>query len=136
MSAKVPRKRNGLYSLAIVLLVLAGVAGIMGLHNPMIRSLGGAGVLASLYLLRRSRASWLPPSYVPIDQNDKSDAGMGLERIMRIVGIALIPLLGVSFFYLHQDALHGYHEVLPVYVFAGVGLACALVWSYLVSKSL
>jgi hypothetical protein len=55
---------------------------------------------------------------------------------MWIIGAALLLLTGVSFFYLYQDALHGYHEALPVYVFAGVGLACALVWSYLVSKML
>ena len=55
---------------------------------------------------------------------------------MWTVGVALLLLAGASFFYLYQDALHGYQEALPVYVFAGVGLACALVWSYLVSKVL
>jgi len=62
--------------------------------------------------------------------------GWATRRVMWFVGIALLLLTGVSFLYLYNDALHGYHEALPVYLFAAVGLACALVWSYLVSKIL
>ncbi|MFZ1974392.1 MAG: hypothetical protein WAU89_16225 [Candidatus Acidiferrales bacterium] len=40
----------------------------------------------------------------------------------------------MSYLYLYHDAIHGYHEALPVYVFAGVGLACTIVWAYLVAK--
>jgi hypothetical protein len=53
---------------------------------------------------------------------------------MWFVGAALLVVWGISFLYLYKDALDGYREALPVYVFAGIGLACALFWSYLSSR--
>ena len=43
-------------------------------------------------------------------------------------------MLGVAFFLLHMDALNGGHEAWPADLFAGVGLACAILWGVLVAK--
>jgi hypothetical protein len=53
---------------------------------------------------------------------------------MWFVGAALLVLAGVSFWLLYLDALHDYHTVWPVYMFAGVMLADAGVWSYILTK--
>jgi hypothetical protein len=55
-------------------------------------------------------------------------------RLTWSIGVLSLILAGAAFLYLYNDALHGYHELLPVYVFAGTALACTLVWSYLVSR--
>jgi drug/metabolite transporter (DMT)-like permease len=134
-SQKAYRRRNGSYALAIVLLVLAGVAMVVARHNFMIRSLASAAVVASVYLVQKSRrASLLPPSYVPIDQSDDSDEGKGLERIMRFVGVALLGLLVFCYYLMEIDAAHGGHEVWPVNLFAGVAITFAGVWGYLASR--
>jgi hypothetical protein len=57
-------------------------------------------------------------------------------RLAWAVGIGLVPAVAVSYLYLYRDAVHGGHEVLPVYVFAGVALACAVVWPYIATKIL
>jgi len=51
-----------------------------------------------------------------------------------MVSIALLPAAGMSYLHLHNDAIHGAQEIFPVYVFAGIGLACILAWSYLIAK--
>jgi hypothetical protein len=55
---------------------------------------------------------------------------------MLAVGIVLLMAVGFSFHYLYRDALDGYHEVAPVYVFASVGIACTAVWAYAIAKIL
>ena len=52
----------------------------------------------------------------------------------RKVGAALLLLWGGASLLLYWDARHGYQEGWPVYLFAGVALACAVVWSYLVAN--
>jgi hypothetical protein len=53
---------------------------------------------------------------------------------MWLIGVALLVLAGVSYWLLYIDALHGGHAGWPVYMFAGVSLAAAGVWSYIVTK--
>jgi len=43
---------------------------------------------------------------------------------------------GLAFLGLYDDALAGYHDTLPVYVFAGVAIVCMGIWGYLISKIL
>jgi hypothetical protein len=40
-------------------------------------------------------------------------------------------MLGAAFFLMHIDFANGGHEAWPVYLFAGVAFACAIVWSCL-----
>jgi hypothetical protein len=48
--------------------------------------------------------------------------------------IGLLVALGASGLALYADAAEGYHDVLPVYAFAGIGLCCAFFWAYFMSK--
>jgi hypothetical protein len=123
-------KRYGLFVLAILLLMLGGVGIYFGSHNFPIRALGLATIMASTYFVRISHVhdrSGLPHA-----------TGQGIElktegpgRLLWIVSLALVPLLGAAFVLMHIDFVNGGHEAWPVDVFAGVGLVCAIVWSYL-----
>lgn len=136
MAQTAPQKRYGLFSLAILLFLLAGAALFLGSHNFAIRSVGLVGCIVGVYLVRASNVHAPRASAVAAGEGPDSREKKRPGPLMWTVGVALLLLAGASFFYLYQDALHGYQEALPVYVFAGVGLACALVWSYLVSKVL
>lgn len=134
VSQETPRKRYGLLILAILLLLSGGGALYAGSHNFAIRSLGLVAIVASAYLVRISRVHNRSGSSAASGQGIDSKAARRPGRLLWTVSVALLLLAGVSYLYLYNDALHGYHEVLPVYMFAGVGLACVLVWSYLVSR--
>jgi hypothetical protein len=134
MSQKVIRKRYGLFVLAIFLLLLAGVGIYFGSHNYPIRTLGLAAVMASVYLIRISHVhdrSDLPEAS---GQGKNLKTAKGPRRLLWIVSLALVPLLGAAFFLVYIDAVDGGHEAWPADVFAGVGLACAIVWGYLAAK--
>ena len=113
-------KRYGVYALGIVALVFAGVVLVVGRGNFAIRSVGLAALLLSLHLVRRSNvhARMAPPLYQPNPPG----------RVMRVIGVALIPALGLSGLLVYEDARHGGHQVWPVYLFAAIVLACAGVW--------
>ena len=136
MSRLVPKKRFGLFRLAILLLLLGGVALLVGSSSPAIRAIGIVACIVSVYLVRISNVHTQPNLPITPYQGPDSKTASGAGRLVWAVGIVLLPIAGVSFFYLYQDALNGYNEMLPVYVFAAVGLVCTLVWSYLVSKVL
>jgi hypothetical protein len=130
----VRRYRYGLFALAILLLVTGGAALFVGMKNFGIRSLGVVACIASVYLIRISNVRMRPPLAMTSGGAQDPKAGRKGTRLMWILGAALVPVAGASFFYLYQDGLHGYHDTLPVYVFAGVAVLCTVVWSYLVSK--
>jgi hypothetical protein len=56
-------------------------------------------------------------------------------RLTLIAAVFLLAAWGFSFLYLYRDAVHGYQQLLPVYLFAGLGLGCAALWPYLISKA-
>ena len=128
-----PRKRYGLFILAILSLLLGGVAIYIGSHNFRIRSIGLLAILISAYLVRVSRVH----SRSDLSAVNKQAENIAIRRPGRVlwtISIGLLVLAGVSFLYLYHDALHGYQEVLPVYIFAVVGVVCTLVWSYLLLR--
>ena len=135
MSHKVPRKRHGVYALAILMLFWAGGAMIAGSHNFAIRSLALAACMVSVYLVRISNVHTRSVSDANSSQLMNSIAPKRPSAAMWTVAAALAALLGVSCLLLYRDALHGYHEILPVYLFAGVAAVCALYWAYLASKT-
>ena len=132
----VRRKRYGLYALAILLLLVGGVALFVGMNNFGVRCLGLVACIASVYLIRISNVRARPSLPMTGGDANDSEAGEKGTRLMWIIGAALVPVAGASFFYLYQDGLHGYHDTLPVYIFAGVAVICTVVWSYLVSRLL
>jgi hypothetical protein len=131
MSQKIPQtqKRYSLFVLAILLLLLGGAALSIGPKYSAIRSFAGVAFIVAVYLIRVSNVH--TRSTLAVSSNPASNRP---GRLMWIVGFALLVVLGISFLYLYKDALDGYHEVLPVYLFAGVGIACAGVWGYIASK--
>jgi hypothetical protein len=131
---KVPGKRYGLIILAILLLLSGGAALYVGGRNFTIRSLGLVAIVASAYFVRISRVHSRPGLSVPNGQGPDSKADTRPGRVLWTVSIALLVLAGVSYRALYNDALHGYYEAWPVYVFAAVGVVCVLVWSFLVSR--
>jgi len=128
------KKRYSLFVLAIVLLLLGGAALFLGTHNFAIRTIGIVACIVSVYLVRISNVHSRPTAPVVPVAPPRTEANLGVGRVMWLVGIVLLLLTAASFFYLYRDALDGYQDALPVYVFAGVGLTCTLVWSYLISK--
>ena len=133
-SQNVVRKRYGLFALAILLLLFGGVGIYLGSHNYPIRVLSLVAIMASAYLVRISHVherSGLPEASLR-GKDLKTAKGPG--RPLWIVSLALVPLLGASFFLLRYDAVNGGHEAWPADVFAGVVIACAIVWGYLAAK--
>jgi hypothetical protein len=122
MSQNVPRKRYGLFILA-VLVGLSGVAALlMGPKYSVIRALAGVAFAVGVYLVRISHI------HDRSDLRDTGDRGTELRttknpgRLLWIVSLALLALLGASGFLLHIDAVNGGHEAWPADVFAGLVL--------------
>jgi hypothetical protein len=134
VSQKAARKRYGLFVLAILLLLLGGVGIYVGSYNYPIRALGVMAIIASAYLVQISHVH--DRSGLPEANGRRTDlrTTRGPGPLLWMVSLALVPLLGAAFFLLHIDAVNGGHEAWPADVFAGVGLACAIVWGYLVAK--
>jgi hypothetical protein len=131
-----PQKRYWLFVLAVLVLLAGGAALFMGPKNFGIWSLGLGACIVSVYLMRVSNVHSRSVSVATGSEGTGPKAKKGRGRLIWIIGAALLPVAGASFLYLYQDALHGYHQTLPVYVFAGVAALCAVVWPYLVSRVL
>jgi hypothetical protein len=128
-----PQKSYGLFSLAIALLLLGIVGVVVGSRNYLVRVLALLAIMGSTQLVRISKVK--APRFSPVTIDSDADIeGKKLSRRMWIVGIALLPMMGVSCLCLYEDALHGYHQAWPLYLFTGVGLACAVVWPYLLTR--
>ena len=136
MSQPVSKKKYGLYSLAILLLVFAAATLYFGAHNFPIRSLGLAAILVSGYLVRasnvRPQRTFLPIVSVP---GADSAAAKRYKRLLWILSLSLTALTVLSFLLMANDTVtNGGNEVWPVYVCAALGLLCAGAWSALVAK--
>jgi hypothetical protein len=134
MSENLPQKRYSVFVLAILLLLFACVAFILESSSFGIRSLGLAAILVSVWLVRVSNIHRRSNRVSGGAANVKT--GKNIGTIWWIAGVGCLLAAGAAYFYLYSDALNGYHQVLPVYVFAGVGLACAVVWGYIAVKLL
>jgi hypothetical protein len=56
--------------------------------------------------------------------------------MLQAIGIALVPALGLSLFFLFDGLVHEHHYSWPLYVFVGVIAVGTVAWGYLASKSL
>ncbi len=120
--------------LAILLLLSGGATLYVGSHNFAIRSFGLVAIMASVYLVRASHVHTRSASSVASGQGADSKAAGRPGRLAWLIGVALLLLAGVSYWLMYVDALHGGHTVWPAYMFAGVGLACSVVWGYIAAK--
>lgn len=115
-------------------LVVGGVIFYVGSGNYLIRSVGLIAVLASTYFVRLSRLHTRAGLAAGGNQRLGLETQSGPGRLLWVVSLALLPAAIGAYFLLYVDALHGSHEVWPVYLFAGVGVVCAVVWSLLAAK--
>ncbi len=125
-------RRNGLFALAVVLLIIGGIAFFIGPNVPAIRPIAIGARLVSVYLIRLSGArgrSALGTDVVG------SSASKNPNRSLWVASAALLLAGVVAFLCLLNDAAHGYHQVWPVYFFAGVACVCIVVWSYLAAST-
>lgn len=119
---------------AVLLLVLGGLCVYFGSHNYLLRVLGVAAIMVSVYLVRISRVRSHPGLREAGQPGMELKTTRGPGRLLWIVSLAFLPLLGVSIFLLHIDAANGGHAAWPADLFAGVALACAAVWGCLIAK--
>lgn len=118
-----------------VLLLLAGAFIFCRFNsNFLIRSSGMIFVVLSALLLSSSRAGL---STVEQRGDKDTDLRNRLKKVnptlWSIGGGTFLALMG-SFALLYEDAVTGYNQVLPVYVFFIMVLVCTGVWAYIVSK--
>jgi hypothetical protein len=120
--------------LAIVFLLAAGAALFIGWNDSVIRSFGVLACMASAYFFRTSKVKGRSDEAVENCIGMSHETTDGPSRLLWILSGVCLFAVGGSFAYLYKDALDGYHEVLPVYVFSGTVVVGALVWSFLAAK--
>ena len=130
----VRKKRYWLFLLAVGLLLFAGWLLFWASDSYVIRTIGVLIGMVSVYLVRASNVHTRAAPDTEARSIRRKSQATGLGRAMRVTSLVLIPLLGLSFYFLYRDAMHGYEQVWPVYAFAGVAVACAIVWSYEFSR--
>jgi len=123
-----PVVRNGLLSLAALAVIGGGAIAYIS-SSFTIRTSGMLLLLIGVALGRIAR------SREPINQlAARAAASTRPGPIPWIVAIVLALATVISFYYLYEDALHGYQQVLPVYAFAAITLICGLVWAALLAR--
>jgi hypothetical protein len=134
MAKDAHRKRYGLFILAIIMLMFGGAILLLYSNNPLIMPFGGLMCVFSAYLVKVSNVH----RKADVTVADGNDTGSNVAKPPSLttwaIGLAVLLALGVSYFYLRKDAIDGYHEILPVYFFAGAIFVCAGVWAYLLAK--
>jgi hypothetical protein len=135
-SQESPQKRYSLFGLAVLLLLFAGATFVMASTSFAIHSLGVVAILVSVWLVRVSKVRGRPGNRVAGIEGTKGTTSKRLGVFVWAAGAGSLLAEVASYIYLRNDTLNGYHQVLPVYIFAGVGLACALIWGYIALKLL
>lgn len=120
--------RFGLLTVAILAVIAGGVVAFMD-SRFTIRTSGLILLLIGVSLGRLAKSND-PINVVAV----RSAAPNRPGPVLWTVAIALTLAMVIALHYLYQDALHGYHQVLPVYAVAGVGLACGSVWAAVVAR--
>lgn len=131
---KVGSKRYGLFALAIAMLAAGAVLSFVINDRFVLRSIGMLMIVASVYLVRASNV------HGDADRAVTDGSGAVAEDSKRVTGriwvLAPLSLVGcvVSYHFLYEDALHGYHQLWPLYLFVGTALVCACIWGWMAVK--
>jgi hypothetical protein len=128
-----PKRRYYLFLLAIVMLV-AGILSFftIGSNSFIIRSASIIAGMAGVYLVRLSNVHG-PPAIAGAEQPGSAPDKRAGRRSW-LVGAALLAVTGVAFLLLYKDALDGYQEEFPVYLFSATAVVCITYFAYLFSK--
>lgn len=129
-----PQKRYSLFVLALLLLALACIAFVFASNSLAIRSLGLGAIMISVWLIRASN--------VRQGSNRQERQMMTATKIRRVgmltwfAGVTSAFAMAAAYLFLRNDAINGYRQALPVYVFSGVGLVFTVIWAYIAAKFL
>ena len=121
--------------LAWILLICAGVALLVGIgiHDNEIRAVGAVLCVVSASFFKISK------NQIPTDldrtgpETRISATNKRANQLLWIASLESVPLLGTSFHFLYRDAVRGYDQFWPVYLFAGVSVVCASIWGALIA---
>ncbi len=95
---------------------------VLGTTRPGIRSLGALAWILSAICVRKSNLSVRSlASGAATDQEDPPAVNRP-GKATWIISIILVPALGISFFFLYNDAATGYHQTWPRIRLLGWGL--------------
>lgn len=130
------KRINSRFLLAVLLLVFACATFVLAADDFEVRLAALMAVLLGVWLIRSSNVHDRPDPELENGGGMSPGTRKRLGRTGWTVGVVSLLAAGVSYFYLQSDAHNGYHQVLAVYVFAGVGLACTVIWGYLAVKLL
>ncbi len=128
------RKRKALFILACIAILFGGSLLYAGTDNPVLRVLGLVFLMGAVVLIRVANAQNRTIPSTAFGQANSGNSPSVMRRALWIVSLSLVPAIFVARLLLQLDSEHGGHEVWPVYLFAGVGLVCAVVWSLLVAS--
>jgi hypothetical protein len=128
--------RYCLFGIGVILLVAGGVLLYVGGPRFEVRALGLVACMLGVYILRKSSLT-ASLRHHAVDEQLLSNAPAQRPSVrMWLVGVALIALVGVAYALLYQDAVGGYKDIVPVYIFTGSILATAAFWGYLIARIL
>jgi len=121
-----------LFALGMLVLLVGFVILYLGFDNFAARSLGLLLCVGSTYLINNARRGVAAMAEGKKRSRRATTTRPG--RVAQILSVLALAALGLSFFFLYKDALNGYHEVWPVYVFGAAVVVCAVVWPYVIAK--
>lgn len=119
-------RRYGMFALAIATFLLGVTAIFIGFNNLMSLAFAGLMMMVSAYFVKASRADGTSRDIET--RPDRSKVQLWISCIVATAALV------VSFAFLYRDAIHGYHDVWPVFAFAGSGLVALAVWGFVVAK--
>lgn len=134
MARGVPKKRYGLFILAVVLLLSGIVINVIYFNDRPIRSLSLLMLIVGALLVKASNVRGLLGLRSTSTQSLNPEILKRRGRLGWALGVASTASSVIFYFFLRQDELAGGHQVWPAYAFAASGLIGALIWGYVVSK--
>lgn len=133
-SLQPPNKRKfALLTAAFLLIALAGAGMAMGGNNFAIRFLAIVAGLTGVACVRRINVRTPPSSATEAPQQWWANSQHSFGTPSGIISLILVPIMAMASFFLYRDAIQGYHESWPLYLFFWTGIICTLCWAYTVS---
>lgn len=127
-------KRLGLFAMAAIVLVAGFALIYFGSNSFAIRSAGLLLCVISTYLVKVSRRVGNAPPGAGLTLASKAENSARPGTLSWVIGVIAVVAFGSSFFLLYRDAVNGYQQVWPVYVFGAAVVICAPIWAYLFTK--
>jgi hypothetical protein len=128
--------RYSLFGVGVVLLAAGGVLLYVGGSRFEVRALGLFACMLGVFMLRKSSLTVFLRRHALDGQLPTNAPARWPSVRMWLVGVGLLALVGVAYALLYRDAVGGYKDIFPVYLFAGAILVAAVFWGYLIARIL